>query len=232
MIEDNEKEIEAIKIIDTTEKAEIEIDDNEPSNENNDPKKDNVFKELLNYVILIAVAFGLAQIIHRYVFTPVTVVGPSMMTKIHDDDRIFLSRLGKIQRFDVVVFDVPNSKDPYIKRVIGLPGDYVKMENYKLYINGELVEEPYLNSDPLYTGVEQAYGEKVSFTLESICNIKNTNCNVDGHIEIPKGYYLVLGDNRNNSTDSRIIGLISEDRIMGRAKFVFYPFNRFGKTFE
>ncbi|QVK18949.1 signal peptidase I [Mycoplasmatota bacterium] len=232
MLENNEKEIDTFKIVDTTEKAEVEIDDNESNNENKNPKKDNVFKELLNYVILIAVAFGLAQVIHRYIFTPVTVVGPSMMTKIHDDDRIFLSRLGKIERFDVVVFNVPTSKDPYIKRVIGLPGDDVKMVDYKLYINGNLVEEPYLNPDPIYTGIDHAYSEHVSFTLETICRITNTNCNVDGHIEIPKGYYLVLGDNRNNSTDSRMIGLISEDRVIGKAKFIFYPFNRFGKTFE
>jgi len=229
MIDNKEKEIDGFKIIDTTEKVEIDLE--EEVKQDGKKKDDHIFKELLNYIILIAVAFGLAQIIHRFVFTPVTVVGPSMMTRIYNNDRIFLSRLGKIERFDVVVFDVSTSKDPFIKRVIGLPGDYVKMENYRLSINGELVEELYLDSNPVYTGVEYA-GEKSNFTLESICSISELNCDNNGSIEIPEGYYLVLGDNRNNSTDSRIIGLISEDRVIGKAKFVFFPFNRFGKTFE
>ncbi len=223
-------EQEGIKIIDTTEKAEVKLDDSHLNNKKE--KKDNFFKEILNYIILIAIAFGLAQIIHRFIFTPVTVVGPSMMTTIYNKDRIILSRLGKIERFDVVVFDVSHSKEPYIKRIIGLPGDTIHMVDYKLYINDELVEEPYLDSDPFYTGVENAYGDKTDFTLESICNLSDTDCNIDGEIKIPDGYYLVLGDNRNNSTDSRMIGLVSEDRVIGKAIFVFYPFNRFGKTFD
>ena len=125
---------------------------------------------------------------------------------------------------------MPISDEPFIKRVIGIPGDNVRMENYQLYINDELVEEPYLDPNPIYTGVEYSL-KSPSFTLEDICKINKIDCFIDGKLKIPEGYYLVLGDNRNNSTDSRDIGLIHEDQIQGKALFVLYPFKRFGRTF-
>ncbi len=221
---DEKKEIEPLKIIDTTEKAEVEMDNNK--------KGDTFFKDLFSYLLIIVIAFLFAQVIHRFLFTPVIVEGDSMKTTIYDKDYIFLSRVSKISRYDIIVFDVPHSKEPYIKRVIGLPGDKVEMVNYKLYINDKLVDETYLNPDPKYTGVEKANGNLVSFDLEGICNIKGTDCSVDGETVIPKGYYLVLGDNRNNSIDSRVLGLISEEDVLGEALFVLYPFDRFGKTFK
>lgn len=219
MFEKDKNEIDAFKIIDNEEKAEVEYK----------PEK-KLVKEIINYIVMIVIAFGLAKIIHHYVFTPVKVNGVSMMTTIYDNDRLFLLRFGKINRKDIIVFDVPISDEPFIKRVIGVPGDYVKMEDYKLYINDELVEEPYLDPNPIYTGVEYSI-KSPSFTLEEICKITKIDCLVDGEVKIPEGYYLVLGDNRNNSTDSRDIGLISEEQIQGKALFVIYPFKRFGRTF-
>ncbi|HEY8364548.1 MAG TPA: signal peptidase I [Haloplasmataceae bacterium] len=224
---DNEAR-DGFKIYDTKEKVEVEV---------KKPKK-SFLREVLNYLLIIVLAFALAQIVHRYLFTPVTVVGPSMMTGIRDKDKIFLSRLGKIERFDVIVFEYEHSEDPLIKRVIGLPGDYIRMENYKIYLNGndEPLNEYYLDPNPIYTGLEYAKnnGVIVSFTLEDICNNteNKVSCNINGEIKIPEGYYLVLGDNRNNSLDSRRIGLISKKQVLGEAKFILYPFDRFGKTFR
>ena len=226
MFEKDQKDIDGFKIIDTKEKLEVEA----PSEEETVKKKKKPRNELLNWIILIVVSFGLAKIIHHFVFTPVTVEGDSMMTTIFNNDKIFLIRFGSIERGNVVVFDIPTSDKPLIKRVIGVPGDNVRMENYKLYINDEFVEEPYLDTNPVYTGIEYSI-KSPSFTLQEICEISKTDCLVDGEIKIPKGYYLVLGDNRNNSYDSRDIGLISEAQIQGRALFVIYPFKRFGKTF-
>jgi signal peptidase I len=220
MFEQEQNDINGFKVIDTSEKAEVSIDNKKPK---------NFSREILNYLILIVIAFGLAQIIHHFIFTPVTVEGDSMKTIIHDKDRIFLLRFGKIDRGDVIVFDVSISDDPFIKRVIGLPGEDVKMVDYKIYIDGELLEEPYLDDNPIYTGIE--YSSKTNFDLEAICSITGVDCQIGGKVKIPKGYYLVLGDNRNDSTDSRDIGLVPEDKILGRAIFVIYPFNRFGKTF-
>lgn len=225
MSEINDKENTTFQEINTAEPMEMPIKNN-----------NFLLKEILSYLILVVVAFVLAQVIHRYLFTPITVIGESMeptiigKTTTKVGDRILLSRVAKIDRFDVIVFEVPNKAEPYIKRVIGIPGDYIYMEDYKLYINGELVEETYLDKNPIYTGIEYARGH-TSFTLEKICAITNVNCQVDGKTVIPEGYYLVLGDNRNNSEDSRMIGLVHKDDIIGQVLFVFYPFNRFGKTF-
>ncbi len=233
MMNENQKDINPINILDTVEKAEISLDD--VTINRHKRKETNILKELLSYIILIVIALLLATVIHQYLFLPVNVVGDSMNTTIYNGDQIFVSRVSKIKRFDVIVFNVKKGEpavfkdDRYIKRVIGLPGDDVEMIDYQLYINGELIQEPFLN--PELTDVNNS-SEIVSFSLQSICSIKNISCNIDGKVQIPEGYYLVLGDNRNNSSDSRYLGLIPKDRIVGKAEFVFFPFSRFGKTFE
>ncbi len=220
MTDNHQEEInpEAIKIIDNKEPAEISL---KPK------KKDNVVREIFNYVVIILIAFVLAQIIHKYVFTPVTVYQHSMMNNLHEGDILFLWRPIKVERFDIYVFEKENELDEthLIKRIIGLPGDEIRMENYNLYINNKLVNEPYLDSE----NINLNNTSRASFTLAEICQINSVNCNEDGKTRIPEGYYLVLGDNRNSSRDSRDFGLIEEDQLRGEAKFIIYPFNRFGK---
>lgn len=221
---DNNDE-EAVKIIDTKEKVEVEVevDDNRGFNK--------ILKEISSYVILIAVAFVAAQLIHHFLFTPVSVEGSSMQPTLHNNDYVFLWRQGNYERFDVVVFEAPNfsddNKEYYIKRLIGLPGDYIKYENDKLYIDGEYYEETFLIDAKETNRYNGNYTN--DFNLDGICSLSNTDCNIDGKIIIPEGYYLVLGDNRPNSLDSTELGLIKSDRFIGEAKYILYPFDRITK---
>lgn len=155
-------------------------------------------KELLPYVIIIIVVI----LIKAFIVTPIVVNGPSMMDTLHDKDIMILDKLGikikEIKRFDIVVIDAMDTK--IIKRVIGLPGETIEYKDNKLYIDGKLIED--------------SYGSQVTYDFDSV--------------KIPNDMYFVLGDNRTDSVDSRILGCISKKDILGKATFIIYPFNRFG----
>ena len=157
-----------------------------------------ISKEVIPYLVIII----LVLLIKAFIFTPVIVNGPSMMTNLHDKDIMILDKIGMkingINRFDIVVIQTSQSK--IIKRVIGLPGEIIEYKDNKLYINDKEVEDPYPSQ-------------------------------ITGDIErqlIPENTYYVLGDNRTDSVDSRILGPIDKNKILGHATFIIYPFNRFG----
>ncbi len=163
----------------------------------------NKIKEIIPYLIIIIVV----ALIRTFVITPIRVDGMSMYSTLNDGDILLLEKYDKsYKRFDIVVFS--NGEDRLIKRVIGLPGDKIEYKNNKLYINGKYQKEKFLTNN------QKTY----DFTLEDI-----------GYKKIPKNYYLVLGDNRTNSTDSRILGLIKEDKIKGKAVFTVLPISKFGR---
>lgn len=128
-----------------------------------------------------------------------------MVPTLKDGDIMILNKIGYsikgLNRFDIVVIKSDNEK--IIKRVIGLPNEHVEYKDDKLYINGKEVDEPYDRK------------ETEDFVLEML-----------GENRIPEGKYLVLGDNRPISKDSRIIGLIDKKDIVGYTSIVIYPFNR------
>ncbi|MFC7320426.1 signal peptidase I [Halobacillus campisalis] len=177
-------------------------------------------KQWLEWVKALAIAALLAIVIRVFLFAPVIVEGPSMSPNLHDGDHLIVSKinysLGEPDRFDVTVFHASDQQD-FIKRVIGLPGDEVAMQGDELYINGEVVEEPYLEDSK----EEAAEGELVTedFTIDELPG---------GHSEVPEDHVLVLGDNRDNSTDSRAIGMVSYDQLVGVGLFTYWPFNRIG----
>src|SRR5699024_12403056 len=113
------------------------------------------------------------------------------------------------KRFDIVIFHATEKKD-YIKRVIGLPGEHVEVKNDQLYIAGKEKDAYFLNKNDEEVNTED-------FTLESLPG---------NYKEIPEGKVFVLGDNRHNSTDSRVMGLIDIDQIVGKASFIYWPFDR------
>lgn len=157
-------------------------------------------KSLLPYlIIIVAVVF-----IRTFIITPVRVTGNSMYPGYKDGDIMILKKFDKkIDRFDVVVLTYNGEK--LIKRVIGLPGEYIEYKNSKLYVNGEQIDDVDL---------------KVStddFTLDDL-----------GYDVIPENFYFVLGDNRPISQDSRIIGLVSKESILGTTDLRIWPLNKIG----
>lgn len=170
--------------------------------------------EWFEWTKALLIAFAIVFITRTFLFSPIIVDGPSMQPTLYDRDRMivnkFIYRFQDPKRFDIIVFHASKQKD-FIKRVIGLPGEHVAIKDDVLYINGEPVEEPYITYD------EHELIQS-NFKLE----------NLPGHYDkIPEGYVLVLGDNRNNSTDSRRLGLISIEQIVGKANIIYWPLERF-----
>ena len=171
-------------------------------------------KELIPYIIIIIVV----MLIRTYLVTPVIVSGDSMYPTLKNNEVLLLSkityRVSDIERFDVVVInvnkDLPNGKKlktKIIKRVIGLPGEYIEYKNNTLYVDGKELDNEY-------------NFETKDFSLEDISR----------HTKIPEDKYLVLGDNRSVSADSREIGLISKKDISGMAIFRIWPITKLSKV--
>lgn len=170
--------------------------------------------EIWEWAKALLIAFAAVWLIRYFLFTPIVVDGESMMPTLENGDRMIVNKIGEPNRNDIVVFHAPEKKD-YIKRVIGLPGDHVAYKNDQLYINGEPQEEPYLDSNK-----SQVNGGTLTedFTLEERTGKK----------VIPEGYLFVMGDNRRNSTDSRIIGLVPLEEVIGKTNIIFWPLNEIG----
>lgn len=174
--------------------------------------------EWFDWVKALLIAFALAFIVRTFFFTPIIVDGPSMLPTLHDRDQMIVNKfdyhIHDPKRFDIVVFHASDKKD-FIKRVIGLPGEHVAVKDNVLYINGKAIDEPFLedrkaNLQPYETLTED-------FTLEELPG---------GYDKIPEGHILVLGDNRDNSVDSRILGVIPMEQVVGKTSLIYWPFNR------
>ena len=167
----------------------------------------NVAKSLLGLVLYILLIFGMAFLLGHFVVGQVQVDGPSMNDTLQDQDRVlinkFTCRVKTLDRFDVVVFKYAYDTDTdYIKRVIGLPGETVRIDrDGNIYINEELLEENYGKEVMLEPGIAE-----------------------DG-ITLGEDEYFVLGDNRNNSSDSRDpdVGAVSKNQIKGNAWLRLQP---------
>ncbi|MCZ2258807.1 signal peptidase I [Sporosarcina sp. G11-34] len=181
-------------------------------------KEKKTKNETWEWIKALLIAFGLAAIIRVFLFTPIVVDGISMMPTLSDGDRMVVNKIGytigKPNRFDIVVFHAPEKKD-YIKRIIGLPGDEVEYIDDVLYVNGKAFDEPYLDQ---YKAEIPDSPLTEDFKLEDKIQSKT----------IPEGHVFVLGDNRRKSKDSRHIGVISIDEIIGNTKIVFWPIKDFG----
>lgn len=132
-----------------------------------------------------------------------------MMPGLYDQERIFINKFvyhwEPIERGDVVVFRYPNDpRKSYIKRVIGLAGDRIRIDAGRVYLNGEPLREPYVSR---YFHDDRSYPDTI----------------------VPRNSYFVLGDHRNLSSDSRDFGPIPQDSIFGKAVFVYWPVEKVGK---
>ena len=167
------------------------------------------------YEILKTVVFVLitAFIIRTFLFQPFVVEGSSMEPTMHNSQYLIVDKLTynltNPKRGEVIVFAAPDmSGADYIKRVIGLPGETVNIKDNKVYINGKELDQSFLPSD-----FKTYIGNDATTSLE-------TKLNAD--------QYFVMGDNREHSHDSRAIGAISKDAIVGRAWLTLYPLNTIG----
>lgn len=201
--------------------------------------KNNWVKEILEWVLCFIIAYAIYLVVNYFIGTIAGVKQSSMYPTSKEGDRVVVSRRvlfsKNINRSDVVILEAPIDvaendtnfavyenksgldyftynimglgKRSYIKRVIGLPGDHLYIsENGEVYINDKLLEEPYL-VDGLKTPITGNYYD----------------------IQIPEGYYFVMGDNREGSKDSRELGLIPDEKIEGKVVLRIWPLNKIGK---
>ncbi len=171
-----------------------------------EPKKKSMGREIYEWVQAIVIAVVLALIVRNFLFTVVRVDGQSMEPTLQHNDRMIVWRLGyEPENGDIVIFNPPGyEKNVYwVKRVIATEGQSVKIDydENSVYVDGEKLDEDYL-------------GEAM------------INQNTITELEVPEGCVFVLGDNRNHSTDGRIIGPVSTDHIVGEAVLRFWPFTK------
>lgn len=196
----------------------LTLEEKETINKYTKKASKDLFLEYMPYLIIIF----FVVIIRLFVATPVNVKGSSMSPTLQNGDTMILYKLTKnirgIKRFDIVV--IKTDSGDLIKRVIGLPGDKIKYEvkyvneekTGVLTINGEVVEEKFLTTS-----------KKIG-----TCETNWTICSEE--ITVPEGEYFVMGDNRDDSKDSRMIGTIPFKDVKGTTELILFPFNRFGKV--
>ena len=160
----------------------------------------------------IAISIVLAVVVIVFIYQPVKVEGTSMMPGLTDQERIFINKYtyklgaGSVEREDLVVFHYPyDPSQSYIKRIIGLPGDTIEIDNGTVYVNGKKLDEPYVPAE---------YRDHVPLKKESV----------------PADKYFVLGDHRSSSNDSRVWGFVDRKEIYGKAVFVYWPPDKIGRV--
>lgn len=160
------------------------------------------FKELIPYVIILI----LVLVLRTYVFTPIKVNGTSMVPTLDGGEFMILTKYNKndLNRDDIVIVAIEHNdiKEDLIKRIIALPGETVSCKDGIIYVNSKKREEK--------------YGKGVTNDFEKI--------------KLGKNEYFVLGDNRETSLDSSEFGAIKKSQIKGKANFVVFPFDKFGKV--
>ena len=186
-------------------KKEFDIEEKEVIEENT--KKKSAKSEFLEWIQAIVIAVVLALIIRSFVFTVVRVDGQSMEPTLTHKDRMIFWRVNyEPVHGDIVIFNPEGYDDNvyWVKRVIGTEGQNVRIDYSQnaVYVDGEKIDEPYLGEPMIGQGTIR-------------------------EIDIPEDHVFVMGDNRNHSTDGRIIGAIPKDSIIGRAVVRFWPMNEF-----
>lgn len=193
---------------------------------------------LVELVVIVVVALGLALLIQRFLVKPYRIPSGSMIPTLSIGQRVLVDRLSyrwsSPSRGDVVVFNPPvgaedttgvscgaqhppdqacprptpgRSSTTFIKRVVGVPGDHLTIRNNHVYLNGKPEADSYINKD-------------------TTCS--PDTCNLPREITVPPGYFFMMGDNRGDSSDSRVWGPVPKKWLIGRAFFTYWPPDRIG----
>ncbi len=169
------------------------------------PARGTVLKAWIRDLLL---SVGVSAFIIFFLYQPVRVEGTSMNPALEDQDRLFINKLafevGEIHHGDVVVFRYPHDHTKsYIKRVIGLPGDIVRIDHGRVFVNNKYLPEPYVPA-------------------------RFADDRTQPNLELNPGQFFVMGDHRSISSDSRDFGPVSRDLIYGKAAFVYWPVDQAG----
>lgn len=159
--------------------------------------------------------FFVLAFIRFFILFPSLVTGNSMAPTLLSNDRVLVSTVSQVERFDVVIFQDP-TENTVVKRVIGLPGETIRYSNEQLFINDKPMDEPFLEQEEIdeFSGV---WTSDFDLPVEEEGDVEGS---------IPENHYFLMGDNRRFSFDSRFYGSIEEENIIGEVKLVYYPFER------
>ncbi|MEJ6348486.1 signal peptidase I [Holzapfeliella sp. He02] len=191
------------------------MSDNENIPKRSDRKnqnEDSWLKMFFQFVLTFAIIFGLFSALFTFVLEKETVSGTSMQTTFESGDNLIALRNPGVSRGDVVIVKVPTSDgktELYIKRIVGLPGEKLESKNDQMFINGQLLDESYLD------------GGKAKFKATNPDSLFTNNFETT----VPADSYFVMGDNRSVSKDSRIIGPVSKSQIEAKVLWRFWPLN-------
>lgn len=157
-------------------------------------------RDIIEWVICISLAVTLALAVHTWVGQIVTVDGPSMQNGLRTGEKVLVGKVeyyfGKPKRGDIVLARFPDSNQNFIKRVIAVGGERLAIKDGSVYINGKKLDEPYI-PEPINADMDE--------------------------LTVPEGSVFLMGDNRNNSTDSRVVGAIPLNMVEGRAYSLIWP---------
>ena len=175
----------------------IRVDDPQPKR----PNLLGILVDILETLLLSVVLFFLINAVSARI----RIDGSSMEPNLHHGEFVIVSKvnykIGEPERGDVVVFDFPrNITQEYIKRIVGLPGEEIKIQDGQIYVDGEALTEPYLQMEPRY----------------------------EGEWLVQENEIFVLGDNRNNSSDSHNWGMVPMENVVGEALIVYWPPSSWG----
>lgn len=178
------------------------------------------YKEIVEWVKALAIAVLLVFVIRTFLFSPFIVEGPSMEPNFETGERLIVNKilyeLREPKHGEVVVFHVPDQGRDFIKRVIALPGESIRVDGDDVFVNEEKIEEPYIKE-----AIQAAHDSGQLYNTGS--NLPNGKVT---ETVVPEGTIFAMGDNRGNSQDSRDIGYINEDELIGRADVIFWPLDK------